>query len=72
MNEKTISHKRAIEAAKTIVSYCEQQNGCQNCIFREHKPDHWDCKIFAHYLRERITDVPYVLDAKKRNGGYLP
>lgn len=27
-----ISNKKVVEAAKTIVDYCKQQDGCQNCM----------------------------------------
>lgn len=58
---------KALEAAETIVRYCEEQKGCQNCIFRKHKPDHWDCNVCAFDLRDALANK----EAKKRNGGYI-
>lgn len=62
-----ISNKRALECAKTIVDYCEEQSGCQNCIFRLYGADHWNCNIEAFDLR----DVLWNIEAKKKNHGYL-
>ena len=61
-----ISHKKAIESAKTIVEYCKEQH-CQNCIFRQFACDHWECHIEAFDLREVLSNY----DAKKKNGGYI-
>lgn len=62
-----ISSKKALEAAKVIADFCREQVGCQNCIFRQHGADHWECHIEAFELRE----VLYNIEAKKRNRGYL-
>ena len=62
-----ISSKKALESAQVIADFCKEQRGCQNCIFREHAPDHWDCHISAFYLQ----DVLWRIEAKKKNGGYL-
>lgn len=62
-----ISNKKAIESANTIFEYCQQQKGCQNCIFREYGGDHWECHISAFELRDVLSNI----EAKKRNHGYL-
>lgn len=62
-----ISNKKALESAKTIVAYCNEQRGCQNCIFRKHGADHWKCHISAFELREVNANV----EAKKKRGGYI-
>ena len=62
-----ISNKKALECAKVIVDYCEQQRSCQNCIFRKHKSDRWGCQMGAFDLREVLGNV----EAKKKNNGYI-
>ena len=62
-----ISSKKALESAQVIVDFCKEQRGCQNCIFREHAADRWECHISAFYLQ----DVLWNIEAKKKNGGYL-
>jgi hypothetical protein len=59
--------KKALEAAKTIADFCNEQPGCQNCIFRQHGADHWKCHIEAFELREVLWNI----EAKKKNRGYL-
>ena len=60
-------HAQVVEAAKTIVDYCKQQGGCQNCIFRSFGCDHWNCAIGAFEIRDVLSNI----EAKKRNHGYL-
>ena len=62
-----ISHKKVAECAKTIVQYCKEQRGCQNCIFRMHGGEHWNCHIYALQIGEVIANI----EAKRKNGGYL-
>ena len=62
-----IRSKKALEAAKTIADFCKEQVGCQNCIFRQHGADHWNCHIEAFELREVLFNI----EAKKKNRGYL-
>lgn len=62
-----ISNKKAVEAAQVVRDYCKQQRGCQNCIFREHGGDAWECHIEAFDLQEVLWNI----EAKKKNGGYL-
>lgn len=62
-----ISNKKVLEATQIIVDYCKQQNGCQNCIFREHGADAWKCHIDAFDMQ----DVLWNIEAKKKNRGYL-
>ena len=62
-----ISNKRALECAKTIVDYCEEQRSCQNCIFHLYGAEHWKCHIEAFDL----CDVLQNIEAKKKNRGYL-
>lgn len=62
-----ISHKKAVEAAQTIVEYCKQQGGCQNCIFRENACDHWECNIQAFDLQDVLRNI----EANKKNGGFI-
>lgn len=46
------SDKKAIEAAKTLYQYCEEQQGCQNCILRKYGAEineaglrYWRCEV---------------------------
>lgn len=62
-----ISNKKALEAAKVIVDFCNKQRGCQNCIFRLYGADHWKCNIYAFDLQDVLSNI----EAKKKNYGYL-
>lgn len=62
-----ISSKKALEAAKVIVDFCNEQKGCQNCIFRLHGADHWKCHMYAFDLQDVLSNI----EAKKKNHGYL-
>ena len=62
-----ISNKKALECAKVIVGYCEEQKSCQNCIFRKYGGQAWDCFIKAFDMREVVNNV----EAKKKNHGCI-
>lgn len=62
-----ITKEKAREAAQNIVDFCKQQNGCQNCIFREFGADHWECNIRAYELDTVLRNI----EAKKKNHGYI-
>lgn len=62
-----ISNKKALEATNIITNYCEEQNGCQNCIFRKYGSDHWNCHIQAFDMRDVLGNIA----AKKKNHGYI-
>lgn len=62
-----ISNKKVVEAAKILVDFCEEQRGCQNCIFRKFGADHWECNIEAYDLREALWNI----EAKKKNHGWI-
>ena len=62
-----VNNKKALESAKTIVEFCKEQNGCQNCIFRQFGADSWNCHIKAFDLRDVLENI----ERKKRNHGYL-
>lgn len=62
-----ISSKKALESAEIIADFCKEQRGCQNCIFRKHASDHWDCHICAFDLQEVLSNI----EAKKKNREYL-
>ncbi len=59
--------KKALEHAQAIVEYCKEQRGCQNCIFRKHGADHWNCHIEVFYLQDVISNI----EAKKKHGGLI-
>jgi hypothetical protein len=62
-----ISTKKVTDAAQTIVEYCKQQSGCQNCIFRLYGASHWDCSIYAFDIRDVLSNI----EAKKKNHGFI-
>lgn len=62
-----MTDKKALDCAKIIVAYCEEQKCCQNCIFRKHGGDHWDCFIKVFDMREVVSNF----EAKKKNHGYI-
>lgn len=65
-----ISNKKAFEAAKVVSEYCKQQRGCQNCVFRLNKCDHWECQMkIPEYLDEK--EVFGNIEAKKKNRGFI-
>ena len=53
----SISSEKALEAAKVIVDFCNEQKWCQNCIFRLYCTDHWKCNIEAFDLREVLWNI---------------
>lgn len=61
------SNKKVIEAAKTVAAYCNEQRGCQNCIFRLFGAENWHCAIGAFEIQTVLSNI----EAKKKNGGYL-
>ena len=62
-----MTNKKALEHATAIVEYCQEQRGCQNCIFRKFGSDHWNCHIYAFELRDVLGNI----EAKKKNHGYI-
>ena len=62
-----ISSKKALEAAKVIVDFCNEQRGCQNCIFRLYGADHWKCHMYAFDLQDVLSNI----EAKKKNHGFI-
>lgn len=62
-----ISSKKAVEAATVVAEYCKEQGSCQNCIFRQHGADHWNCHIHAFDLQDVLSNI----EAKKKKHGYL-
>lgn len=62
-----VSQKQAVQAAQTIIDFCRQQRGCQNCIFRLFGAEHWKCHIEAFDLRDVLSNMA----AKKKNHGRI-
>lgn len=62
-----ISTKKVLEAVKVVTDFCEEQRGCQNCIFRLYGADHWKCHIEAFDLQDVLSNI----EAKKKNGGFI-
>ena len=53
----SISSKKALEAAKVIVDFCNEQKGCQNCIFRLYGSDNWKCHMYAFDLQDVLSNI---------------
>lgn len=62
-----ISKIKALESAKIIISYCNEQKSCQNCIFRKYGSDHWECHIESFDMKDVLSNI----EAKKKNMGYI-
>jgi hypothetical protein len=62
-----MTDKKGLEAAKTLVEFCESQRGCQNCIFRKHGAESWRCHIDAFDLQDVLSNI----EAKKKNSGWI-
>lgn len=62
-----VSNKKALESAKVIVEFCKQQTSCQNCIFRKHGADYWQCHIEAFDIQDVLSNI----EAKRKKGGYI-
>lgn len=62
-----ISDPKALESAKIIARYCEEQRSCQNCIFRLYGCENWHCAIGAFELQTVLSNVK----ARKKNHGYI-
>ncbi len=67
LSARKITTKELFKGIFAIVTYCEQQAGCQNCILREFGCDHWKCQMYAFELRQVMDN----LRAKKKNHGYI-
>ena len=62
-----IANQRAVNCMKTLIEFCTEQRGCQNCIFRKHGSDAWKCHIDTWEMQKVLSN----LEAKRKNGGYL-
>ena len=62
-----ISSEKALEAAKVIVDFCNEQKGCPNCIFRQFCYDSWKCHIEAFDLQDVLSNI----EVKKKNHGWI-
>jgi hypothetical protein len=62
-----VSKQNAVNAAKTILAYCNEQRSCQNCIFRLFGAESWKCHIQALDLKEILSNI----EAKRKHGAYL-
>lgn len=54
--------KKALDAAKTLVQFCKEQRGCQNCIFHRHAGSHWECQLDLFELADVLSNI----EAKKK------
>lgn len=66
-NERKITTQELLKGVITVVAYCKQQRGCQNCILRAFGCGHWNCQIDAFDLRDVLDNIK----AKKKNHGYI-
>lgn len=61
-----ISNKKAIESARVISDYCNEQKSCQNCIFREFGEEHWKCHIEAFDLQDVLSNAEKAAENRER------
>ena len=64
-----ITDKKALDCAKTLKAYCEEQRGCENCILRLHAPDHWNCEMRVMYAD--ILEIESNYKAKRMHHGFI-
>lgn len=64
-----MTDKKALEHAQALVDFCKSQTGCQNCIFRLNKCDHWECQmnIDLFDMREAEDNI----EAKRKHNGWI-
>ena len=60
-------YDKVLNAVKELIDFCDKQQGCQNCIFREFGADSWKCHAEVFDLREVLSNI----EAKRKRGGYL-
>jgi hypothetical protein len=60
-------YDKVLGAVQELIDFCNEQQRCQNCIFREFGADSWKCHIDAFDLREVLSNI----EAKRKRGGYL-
>ena len=64
------AEKKAIEAAKVLHEFCEKMVMCQNCIFRKHGGDLWECHLERIKFLD-MRDIEENKQAKRKKGGYI-
>lgn len=62
-----ISQKKVVKATKIVAEYCQEQKGCQNCVFRLFGCENWHCTIGAFEIRDVLSNI----EAKKKHHGYI-
>lgn len=66
-----MTDKEAIKRAESLVAFCVEQNGCQNCVFRKFGADHWNCYLEGFPFMYEKDDVDGNYTAKRNNYGYI-
>ena len=64
-----MTDKKALEHAQALVGFCKSQRGCQNCIFRLNKCDHWECQMSIDLFDMREAEGN--IEAKKKHHGWI-
>ncbi len=65
---RKITTKELLKGVFSVITYCKQQRGCQNCILRGFAHNgQWDCQMYAFDFRDVVDNIK----AKKKNHGYL-
>lgn len=65
-----ITDKKALDCAETLVQFCKEQSGCQNCIFRKFGADRWGCHI-GESGWWNLQEIYNNREGKRNNHGYL-
>ena len=67
-----INDKKALDCIQTLINFCEEQKMCENCIFREHSGDHWNCLLdVRHSMQFVLNDALGAYSAKRSTGGWV-
>lgn len=66
-----ISNNKALNCVRTLIDFCNEQQGCQNCIFRKHGGEHWYCQAYVFDLRDNLQGILNNIEARKNHHGYL-
>lgn len=64
-----ITDKKALDCAKTLITYCKEQGGCENCILRLHGGDRWECEMCVMYADLQSIEGNYT--AKRKHHGFI-
>ena len=63
---------KAIQCVRSLIDFCKEQTGCQNCIFRKYGGDHWGCNISSIVKNpDIISDAMDCRFGKRLHNGWI-